>query len=76
MPRNTAPATISSRRDLVEYKVSDASAVEADAPKGYIERYIHSEIYALFPDVKSVIHSHANDVVPYSISGKELLNLG
>ena len=72
MPRNMAPANISSPRDLVPYKVSDASPVEEGAPAGYIERYIHSEIYKKFPGVNSVIHSHAHDVVPYSVSGVPL----
>lgn len=69
MPRNVAPANISSPRDLVEYHVSDASPVESNAPKGYIERYIHSEVYKKYPTVNSVIHSHASAVVPYSVSG-------
>jgi ribulose-5-phosphate 4-epimerase/fuculose-1-phosphate aldolase len=70
MPQNMAPANISSLNDLVQYKVADASAVQSDAPAGYIERYIHSEIYRKFPQVNSVIHSHASDVIPYSISGE------
>ena len=69
MPRNMAPANISSPRDLLEYKISDASPVDPSAPGGYVERYIHSEIYKKFPDVNSVIHSHATAVIPYSISG-------
>jgi ribulose-5-phosphate 4-epimerase/fuculose-1-phosphate aldolase len=69
MPRNMAPATISSAKDLVEYNVSDASAVNPDAPLGYIERFIHSEIYKKYPVINSVIHSHASAVIPYSISG-------
>ena len=31
----------------------------------YQERYIHSEIYRLRPDVNSVVHSHAPSVVPF-----------
>jgi hypothetical protein len=72
MPRNMAPASITSVQDLLDYKVSDASATDPNPPRGYIERYIHSEIYKRFPDVNSVIHSHASDVVPYTISGKLL----
>lgn len=70
MPRNVAPANITSVQDLVEYKVVDAGAVDADSPPGYIERFIHSEIYRRFPDIKSVIHSHASAVIPYTISGE------
>jgi ribulose-5-phosphate 4-epimerase/fuculose-1-phosphate aldolase len=69
MPRNVAPANIASRDDLVHYHVSDATAVDSAAPPGYVERYIHSEIYKKYPSVNSVIHSHSHDVVPYTISG-------
>lgn len=49
-----APALVSSLEDLVEYNIEDASSVRKDARKGYIERYIHSEIYKKYPDVQSV----------------------
>jgi hypothetical protein len=42
------PALVSTPEDLVEYKVDDASAVENNAKKGYLERHIHSEIYKRF----------------------------
>lgn len=69
MPRNLAPALLSSETDLVEYFVSNASPVDPTAPKGYVERYIHSEIYKQYPGVNSVIHSHASEVISYTISG-------
>lgn len=72
MPCNLPPALISTPEDLVEYKVDDASEVEKDAKPGYIERYIHSEIYKRFPAVNSVIHSHCSDVLPYCISAVPL----
>lgn len=34
---------------------------------GYAERYIHSEILKRYPDVNAVVHSHAEDVLPYTI---------
>jgi hypothetical protein len=48
MPCNMPPALVSTPEDLVEYKVDDASAVENNAKKGYLERHIHSEIYKRF----------------------------
>ena len=42
------PALVSTPEDLVEYKVEDASEVEKNAKKGYLERHIHSEIYKRF----------------------------
>lgn len=70
MSRYIAPATIASERDLVEYYVENAEPVDTNSPKGYSERCIHSEILKRFPEVNSVIHSHSEAVVPYSISGK------
>lgn len=70
MPRNMPPATVASERDLVEYYVSDASPVDPTAPRGYLERCIHSEIYKKYPTINSVIHSHSHAVVPYTVSGE------
>lgn len=71
MPRNVAPALVCSANDLIEYYVDNASAVETEAPVGYVERYIHSEIYKRYPGIHSVIHSHSEAVIPYSISSKK-----
>jgi ribulose-5-phosphate 4-epimerase/fuculose-1-phosphate aldolase len=37
-------------------------------PELYRERFIHGAIYDARPDVNAVIHSHADDVLPFSIS--------
>ncbi|KAF1949166.1 arad-like aldolase/epimerase [Byssothecium circinans] len=72
MPCNMAPALLSTADDLVEYMVEDASEVEKDAKAGYIERYIHSEIYKRFPAVNSIVHGHCSHVLPYCVSGAPL----
>ncbi|ETN45056.1 uncharacterized protein HMPREF1541_09932 [Cyphellophora europaea CBS 101466] len=72
MSADRAPALVSSADDLVTYQVEDASAVDPDSPRGYIERYIHSEMYKRYPEVNSVIHAHAPEVLPYAISGVPL----
>ena len=69
MSADQAPALVSSSNDLITYLVEDASAVDPNAPRGYIERYIHSEMYKRYPEVNSVVHAHAADVLPYAISG-------
>jgi ribulose-5-phosphate 4-epimerase/fuculose-1-phosphate aldolase len=68
LSRNEAPALVSSRSDIVEYYVANASAVDPAAPGGFIERYIHSEIYKRYGGVNTVVHSHSLAIVPYSIS--------
>ncbi|KAH8815509.1 class II aldolase and Adducin N-terminal domain-containing protein [Xylogone sp. PMI_703] len=72
MCKNTAPATVSSRNDLIEYWVENAEPVDPNSAVGYAERCIHSEILKRYPEVNSVIHSHSDAVVPYTISGVPL----
>lgn len=73
MSTHIAPALLSTEDDIIEYKVEDASPADPNEKrKGYVERYIHSEIYKKFPSVNAVCHSHCPDVVPYSISGVPL----
>lgn len=72
MSRYIAPGTISSPSDLIEYYVDTAEPVDPKSPKGYSERCIHSECMKRYPEVNSVIHSHSEEVVPYSITGVPL----
>ncbi|TID16172.1 Acyl-CoA dehydrogenase family member 11 [Venturia nashicola] len=72
MSRNLPPALMQSADDIVEYKLEDAEPMEKDAPKGFAERCIHSEIYKKFPDVNAVVHAHATEVLPFTISGVPL----
>jgi len=69
MSGDKAPALVSSYDDLIEYNVSDSSPVQRNAPKGYQERFIHSEIYKRFPHIHSVVHSHSEAVLPYTMNG-------
>lgn len=60
-----APALVSNRNDFIEYRVEDSEPVHPPQPKGYSERYIHGELFARFPDVQCVIHSHSEAVIPF-----------
>ncbi|KAF2716889.1 hypothetical protein K431DRAFT_278117 [Polychaeton citri CBS 116435] len=60
-------ALVSSREDIQEYKVSDASPTANDAETGYEELRIHSEIYKKYEQVMSVIYSRSEAVIPFSI---------
>ena len=66
---NMTPALLSLRADIVEYRVEDASLVDPSSPEGYVERFIHGEIYRRYQTVNSVIHSHAAAIVPFSVTG-------
>jgi ribulose-5-phosphate 4-epimerase/fuculose-1-phosphate aldolase len=65
LSRNMAPGTVA-ERDILEFGL-DGVPVAPDAPKVYLERFIHSEIYRLRPDVMAVVHSHSPSVVPFSV---------
>lgn len=66
LARNMAPAQVTAA-DIVEYEVASGEAVAADAPRAYLERYIHSEIYKARPDVMAVVHNHSPAVLPFGI---------
>lgn len=66
LSRNLAPELVTSA-DIVEYDL-DSEPVDANAPRGFLERYIHGEIYKSRPDVHSVIHTHSPSVVPFGVT--------
>lgn len=72
MSKSIAPGTISSPDDLIEYHVSNAEPLDPGSAKGFAERHIHSEVYKRHADVKAVVHSHAESVIPYTITGVPL----
>jgi ribulose-5-phosphate 4-epimerase/fuculose-1-phosphate aldolase len=66
MSRSLAPALVTAD-DIVEYDL-DGNPVDARGRASFLERFIHAEIYRARPDVQAVIHSHANAVIPFSVS--------
>lgn len=66
MSRALAPALVTPG-DIVEYDL-DSLACATDAPKGFLERFIHGEIYRARPDVGAVVHSHSPSVVPFGLT--------
>ena len=64
--RSRAPALVSAD-DIMEYDFDD-NAIDARGRASYLERYIHSEIYKVRPDVQAVIHSHSAAVIPFGVS--------
>lgn len=67
LARNVAPSQVSAA-DILEYHVDGAEPVRPDAPRGYLERHIHSEIYKARPDVMAVVHHHAPEVLPFCVA--------
>jgi HCOMODA/2-hydroxy-3-carboxy-muconic semialdehyde decarboxylase len=67
---NRAPALVAPE-DVLVYDMQGELAMQTDK-RSYLERYIHSEIYRLRPDVMSVVHSHSASVIPFSVTDVEL----
>jgi ribulose-5-phosphate 4-epimerase/fuculose-1-phosphate aldolase len=53
--------------DIMEFDLNGDPAVP-DARPPYYERFIHAAVYDSRQDVQSVVHSHANSVLPFSVS--------
>jgi ribulose-5-phosphate 4-epimerase/fuculose-1-phosphate aldolase len=65
MSRSLAPQLVT-LDDLMEHG-PDSEPV-GDDRRGYLERFLHGEIYRQRPDVMAIVHSHADTVVPFAIT--------
>lgn|SRR5487761_46471 len=66
------PPALVTENDIVELDL-DCHPVTGDHRKLYSERFIHCEIYRARPDVKSVVHTHAPQIVLMGVCGEPLL---
>src|SRR5918992_4357743 len=70
MSRSRAPALVTAA-DLMELD-ADSEPLSGEERKGFIERYIHGEIYRTRPDVLAVVHSHSPSVIPFGVTKTRL----
>jgi ribulose-5-phosphate 4-epimerase/fuculose-1-phosphate aldolase len=70
MSRAVAPALVKAA-DLMELD-ANSEALAGDKRKGFIERYIHGEIYRARPEVMAVVHSHSASVIPFGVTRTRL----
>jgi ribulose-5-phosphate 4-epimerase/fuculose-1-phosphate aldolase len=68
--RSMAPALVTID-DLMELDL-DGNPVAQDAPRAYLERFIHSEIYRRRPDVMAIVHHHSPSVILFGATGVPL----
>ena len=64
--RSLSPAIVE-EDDIVEYHL-DGTPVHDEKRPLYLERYIHGGVFEMRPEIKASLHSHAEDVLPFSIS--------
>lgn len=66
MSRSLAPQLITAD-DIMEFDL-DCEPCEARGRNGFIERYLHGEIFRARPDVMAMAHSHSPSVIAFGLS--------
>jgi len=66
LSRSLSPELVTAA-DIIEFAL-DGQPADGDKRPLYLERFIHGAIYQARPEVKAVVHSHAEDVLPFSIT--------
>lgn len=69
MSRSLAPCLVAAG-DVMEHG-PDSEPI-GDDRKGYLERFIHGEMYRQRPDVMAVVHSHSDSVIAFGVTRGEL----
>jgi ribulose-5-phosphate 4-epimerase/fuculose-1-phosphate aldolase len=60
--------------DILDYDL-DSKPVGGSKSDGYLERFIHGEIYKARPDIMAVIHAHSPEMIVFGASGVTLRNM-
>lgn len=53
--------------DIMEFDL-DSKPIDPKGREGYLERYIHGEIFKARPEVNAVIHAHTPSLLPFTAS--------
>jgi HCOMODA/2-hydroxy-3-carboxy-muconic semialdehyde decarboxylase len=66
MSRSLAPEMVTAD-DIMQFDL-DCNAIDAQGRRGFIERYLHGEIYRARPDVMAAAHSHSPSVIAFGLT--------
>jgi ribulose-5-phosphate 4-epimerase/fuculose-1-phosphate aldolase len=66
MSRSLAPAMVTAD-DIMEFDLG-CNAVDPRGRNGFIERFLHGEIFRARPDVMAIAHSHSASVIAFGLS--------
>lgn len=66
LARSIAPEVVTAD-DILEYD-DRGEAIDARGRESYRERFIHSEIYRVRPDVQAIVHCHTPSLIPFAAS--------
>ena len=70
LARSLSPSMVA-REDIMQFDL-EGRPLGDDARQPYLERFIHAAVYEARPDVMAVVHAHAEDVLPFTITGAAL----
>jgi ribulose-5-phosphate 4-epimerase/fuculose-1-phosphate aldolase len=71
MSRSLAPQMITAD-DIMEFDI-DSNAIDARGRNGFIERYLHGEIFRARSDVMAIAHSHSPSTIAFGLSNMPML---
>lgn len=63
LAKSLAPESVTAA-DILEYGL-DGEPLAPTTERHYTERFIHSEVYRLRPEVQAVVHNHSPAVIPF-----------
>ncbi len=67
LARSRSPQIVE-ESDILEFDL-DSNCIDAKGYRTYSERFIHGSVYRARPDVMAVCHSHAHELVPFTVTG-------
>src|SRR5271155_1941294 len=66
LSRSRSPELVT-KEDILEFDL-ECNPIDQRGRAIYGERPIHGAIFEARPDVNSVVHNHAHEIIPYSVS--------
>ncbi len=70
MARSRSPELVT-YDDILEFDLG-GEPIDPNGPPVYAERFIHAAIFEARPDVNSVVHNHAHELIPFGVTGQKL----
>ena len=70
LARSMAPGLVTAD-DIMEFDL-DGNALDPRGRTLYVERFIHSEIYKAYPEIKAIVHSHSPSIIPFGATSVPL----
>lgn len=67
LARSVSPAIVE-LDDVIEFNLDGSPIDPKERREFYVERFIHGAVYEKRPDIKAAVHSHADELLPFSIS--------